>query len=344
MGTYCAWTGSLDLFHELHGNVVRALDWIDTCGDSDGDGFIDYQTHSKVGLRNQGWKDSGNAIVMEDSQLAEPPIALPEVQGEVYLAWSMIADLYRRDGDAQRAQELLARAARLKEAFTKQFWLEEESYLSLCRQADGRFSRSISSNPAHALWTGIVDDDHVRHVVERIMQPDMFSGWGVRTLASTDRSYNPIDYQVGSIWPHDNAFIVAGLFRTGYVEQGAKIFSGLIDAATQFDQYRLPETFAGYDRNYANAPVHYPVACSPQAWASGAIPYMLQMSLGLNADGFERTLRVQRPHLPDWLHWANVRNIQIAGGSVDLRYQRSDEHTLVTVLEQTGDIHVSVEY
>ncbi|HLH23909.1 MAG TPA: glycogen debranching N-terminal domain-containing protein [Chloroflexota bacterium] len=344
MGVYCSWTGDLGLCHELHDNVQRALGWIEQYGDTDGDGFIDYKTRSTKGLRNQGWKDSGNGIVMEDGQLAEPPIALPEVQGVVYLAWSMIAELFEQDGDKQTATELRQRAERLYTAFNQGFWLPDQGYYAFCKQADGRFSKSIASDPAHGLWTGVVAPEHARAVVERVLQPDMFTGWGVRTLSSNDVSYNPVDYQVGSVWPHDNAFIVAGMHRYGFAEQASQVFTAIKEAATHFEHFRLPETFAGYDRGYASKPVRYPVACNPQAWAAGTIPYMLQAALGLQPAAFRRQLHIERPHLPSWLEWVAIERLRVADAEVDLRYERSDGQTLVAVSNKRGDLTVTVRY
>jgi len=343
LGIYTRWSGSLTLFHELHDNVRAALSWIDQYGDADGDGFVDYQTHSSSGGRNQGWKDSGNGIVMEDGQLAEPPIALPEVQGDVYSAWSSMADLFERAGDPATAQSLRHKAERLSTAFNHAFWLPDERYYAFCRQADGRFSKSIASNPAHALWTGIVHPRHARAVVERVLQPDMFSGWGVRTLSAKDSSYNPVDYQVGSVWPHDNAMIVAGMQRYGFVKEASQVFTGIMQAATNFEHFRLPEVFAGYDRSFASKPVKYPVACNPQAWAAGSIPYMLASTLGLQPDAFNQRLDIRRPHLPDWLQWAAVRHLRVGNAEVDLHYERSGHQTLVAVERKHGDLAVHVE-
>jgi glycogen debranching enzyme len=343
LGIYSAWTGSLDLFHELHDNVRRALDWIDEYGDSDGDGFIDYQTHSPSGGRNQGWKDSGNGIVMEDGSLAEPPIAVPEVQGDVYLAWRLMADLFERDGDAAEAERLRQKTERLYTAFNRDFWLPDSNFYSLCRQADGRFSKSVASNAAHALWTGIVEPKHAQAVAQRVLQSDMFSGWGVRTLSADDRAYNPVDYQVGSVWPHDNAMIVAGMQRYGLVQEAGRVLTAMMQAAAQFEHYRLPEVFAGYDRRVASRPVKYPVACSPQAWAAGSMPYMLASVLGLQPDAFAGRLRIVQPHLPDWLQWVRVRQLRVGQAEVDVEYERAGDKTLAAVTAKHGDLVVSIE-
>jgi glycogen debranching enzyme len=343
LGIHSAWTGSLQLFEELHDNVSRALDWIDQFGDANRDGFIDYQTHSPRGGRNQGWKDSANGVVMEDGALAEPPIALPEVQGDVYLAWCSVADLFERSGDSATADILRQKADRLFTAFNKAFWLPEERYYAFCRQADGRFSRSIASNAAHALWTGIVDPKHARSIVRRVLEPDMFSGWGIRTLSSDDQSYNPVDYQLGSIWPHDNAMIVAGMQRYGFATEANEILTVMMEAASSFEHFRLPEVFAGYDRGIANKPVKYPVACNPQAWAAGSIPFMLASVLGLQPDAFNCRLHIRKPRLPDWLEWVALRGLRIGEAEVDLRYERSAHQTLVAVTRKRGDLEVSVE-
>jgi glycogen debranching enzyme len=343
LGRYSSWKGTLELFDELRPNVEAALEWIDRYGDSDGDGFVDYRARSPSGARNQGWKDSSNGVVMEDGSLAEPPIALPEVQGDVYLALLSCAALFERAGEHDRAAKLRARAAKLRAAFNDAFWIDEIGYYAFCRQGDGRFSRSVASNPAHAVWPGIVADDRVRRVVERVLADDMFCGWGVRTLSSRDRSYNPIDYQVGRVWPHDNAFIVEGACRHGLHHEAERIFEGIMAAAFRFRDFRLPEVFAGFDRDYASEPVEYPVACNPQAWAAGAVPAMLSSLLGLQPEAFERRLVIRHPHLPQSIDWAELRGLAVGGSQVDLRYERSAGGTLVAVTRRSGDVTVSIE-
>ncbi|HTD76253.1 MAG TPA: amylo-alpha-1,6-glucosidase, partial [Chloroflexota bacterium] len=234
-------------------------------------------------------------------------------------------------------------ADRLRAAFNDQFWLPRQRYYAFCRQADGRFSTSIASNAAHALWSGIVDPRRAAAVVRRVLQPDMFSGWGVRTLSSKDAAYNPVDYQVGSVWPHDNAMIVAGMQRYGFADAANQVFTAIMEAASQFEHFRLPEVFAGYERALASKPVKYPVACNPQAWAAGSIPFMLASILGLEPDGFRRTLRIRQPRLPAWLAWVSVRNLRLGEAEVDLRFERSEDRTLVAVTRKAGDVLVSVE-
>ncbi len=344
LAEHARWAGSLNVYHELRKHVDAALEWIDRYGDSDGDGLIDYKTKSSKGLRNQGWKDSFNSIVMDNGQLAKLPVALPEVQSWVYMAWRGIAELRRRDGDEQGAEQLEAKAADLQKRFEKTFWLDGEGYYGLCREAGGKVSKVIASNGAHALVGGIVPEERAQAISTRVLQPDMFSGWGVRTMTTEAVAYNPIDYQVGSIWPHDNAFIAHGMHAYGCAEEANRVFEGIYGAAILFEHYRLPEVFAGYDQSYSSMPVNYPVACNPQAWAAGSIPYLLQTALGLVPDAFGGRLRIVRPRLPSFLEWVKVTGLQVGGATADLRYQRQDGGTLVAVERTTGDLHVQIEY
>jgi glycogen debranching enzyme len=268
---------------------------------------------------------------------------LPEVQGDVYLAWRCIADLFERDGELKTAEQLRQNARRLYERFNEHFWIPEAHYYAFCRQADGRFSKSIASNPAHALWTGIIDPKHAPEVARRVLEADMFSGWGVRTLSATDRTFNPVEYQLGSVWPHDNALIVAGMQRYGCVGEAERVFTAVTEAASQFTDFRLPELFAGYDRRIATRPVKYPVACNPQAWSAGSIPYMLACVLGLIPDAFNHHLQIVRPHLPEWLQRVELRHLQVGESEVDLDYYRANDKTVVAVKRKDPDLRVSIE-
>jgi glycogen debranching enzyme len=343
LGECCNWLGSLELFDELRDAAMAALAWIEQYGDEDGDGYIDYRCRSERGLRNQGWKDSWNGVVMGDGRLAEPPIALVEVQGYVYRAWRSAAWLLRHSGDAAGADRLDAKAADLYARFNRDFWMPDLGYYAFCRQGDGRFSNAVASNAAHALWTGIVDPARAADVVARAMASDMFNGWGLRTLSSDDASYNPVDYQVGSVWPHDTSFAVAGMCRYGHKAEAAQIFTGMVQAAARFAQFRLPETFAGYDRTVAGLPVRYPVACNPQAWAAASVPFMLASLLGIVPDGCAGRVRLVRPYLPEWLSWVEISGLRAAGGSVDVRFERQGGATTVASLRQAGGA-VQVEW
>jgi glycogen debranching enzyme len=342
MAEYVRWTGDESLWKQLRSNVERALDWIDKYGDSDGDGFVDYEMRSTIGSWNQGWKDSGNSIRNKDGSLAEPPIALVEVQGYVYRAKLDAAWLFELEGDHERSGELASEAEDLRKRFQDAYWMPDQNYLAVALQKGGSQAQSVTSNPGQALWTGIVAPDHASSVVDTLMGDSMFSGWGVRTLAGGEPSFNPIDYQVGSVWPHDNSFIAVGLKSYGYSEQASRIFSSIFAAATNFDLYRLPEVFAGFSRDQYPEPVHYPVACRPQAWSSGTLPYLLQSALGLIPNAIDSELLIRQPVLPEWLHEVRISNLSIGKSRVDLEYRRSDETTFVAVKRRDGDVKVHI--
>jgi glycogen debranching enzyme len=343
LAQYVRWTGDLGLFHKLRRNVERALQWLEEMADHDSDGFVDYISRSRRGLANQGWKDSGNAIANEDGTPVEPPVALVEVQGYAYRARLDAAWLFRLTGDRERAEALERSAEELRTRFHKHFWVARRRYLALALQRGGRPATTIASNPGQALWSGIVDARHAAAVARMLMSERMFSGWGVRTMAEGEAAFNPVDYQVGSVWPHDNALIAAGLKRYGFVEETLRIFSGLYDAATRFPSYRLPEVFAGFRRDDYPEPVRYPVACAPQAWSAAALPYMLQVALGLEPDATGEQLRVVRPALPEWIGELTLRNVQVGEASVDLRFRRQREATAVAVLGRQGSLSLTVE-
>ncbi|PZR97532.1 MAG: amylo-alpha-1,6-glucosidase [Candidatus Nephthysia bennettiae] len=343
MAEYLRWTGDLALWKRLRPNVERALEWIDNFGDSDGDGFLDYSTRSSRGSRNQGWKDSGNSIRNRDGSLAEPPIALVEVQGYVYRAKLDAAWLFEQDGDEGLGARLRAEAEELRSHFENAYWMPDRKYLAVALQKDGRQAQCVTSNPGQALWSGIVSPEHAGSVVEVLMSDAMFSGWGVRTLAKGEVAFNPIDYQVGSVWPHDNSLIAAGLRRYGYHDQASRIFSSIFEAAAHFERSRLPEVFAGFPRELYPAPVRYPVACSPQAWSAGALPYLLQSALGLVGKATAAELEVRQPALPDWLHEVSISNLSVGRGRIDLKYRRSGGTTFVAVKRREGEVNVQIE-
>lgn len=342
LARHAQWTGRLDLFRELREHVDRALLWIDKYGDSNDDGYIDYTSEvSGDTFVNMGWKDSGNAMVTDTGHTAEPPITLVEVQGYVYEAKRGIAELFERDGDAGRAAMLRREAEDLKKRFNRDFWLPDMHFLAMALQKDNQPLRVASSNAGQALWSGIVDADEVGAIERRLMAPDMFSGWGIRTLSADEKAYNPNSYHLGSVWPHDNALIANGLKRYGFDSAVRRIFSGLFEAATHFDQYRMPELFTGYRREDYGEPVRYPVACHPQAWAAGSIPYVLTTMLGLEADGFAKKLRVVRPMLPDFVSYLELHDLHVGDGRISLRFRCEGE--AVTVVKLHGDVDLEVE-
>jgi glycogen debranching enzyme len=337
------WTGDLAFAEKLLPSAEAALAWIDTYGDLDGDGFVEYVSRSSRGIRNQGWKDSHDSVVHADGRIAEPPIALAEVQGYVFLAKDRMADVYRalgREGDAARLdREALA----LKERFNEAFWLEEERYFAEALDRDKRQVATVTSNPGHGLYCGIVDDEKAVPLAKRLLSPDMFSGWGVRTMSKSASAYNPMSYHNGSVWPHDNALIAAGLKRYGFARSTNRVTTALFEAAIQANDLRLPELFCGFTRRTPNRPVSYPIACSPQAWAAGAPYLMLQAMLGISARAHQNLLTVNLPHLPPWLNTVELRNLRVGDSRLSLVFRREGEITSFSLLSREGDVRVVME-
>ena len=344
LGRHAQWTGDLTLFHKLRSNVERALEWIDTHGHRKDPRYLAYASRSKSGLSNQGWKDSGDSIMNADGSLAEPPIALVEVQGYVYLARLLMSDLYERDGNREHARHLRQQATELKEHFNRDFWVDGIEFYAIALEKHGRPASVISSNPGQALWTGIVDERKAPAVVGHLMADDMFTGWGVRTLSARERRFNPIGYHLGTVWPHDNSIIVAGLRRYGFDEEAGRVTEGMLDAGEQFPHYRLREVFAGFSRDQFCVPVHYPVACHPQAWAAGAVPFMLTNILGISVDGFSKRVRVLRPVLPKGVRELELHKLKVGSAALSLHFSSITEGSVrVDVTENTGEVEVDVE-
>ncbi|MCL4486633.1 MAG: amylo-alpha-1,6-glucosidase [Chloroflexi bacterium] len=341
---HAAWTGDLALFQELRNNVERALEWAAKYGDLTGDGYISYKSVSKNGLSNQGWKDSADAIMNADGSLAEPPIALVEVQGYLYAAKLGLADLFARAGDSERAEALRRQAKQLYDRFNQDFWMEDKGFYALALQASKRPASVISSNPGQALWTGIIDPKKAQATVSRLLAPDMFSGWGIRTLSENEKRYNPIGYHLGTVWPHDNSLIAAGFRRYGFDDEATRVFQGMAEGALEFSYYRLPELFSGASREDYGVPVRYPVACHPQAWSAGAMPFLMETLLGLVPEAFDHRLRIVRPILPHAIDHLEIRRLAVGKAHVDLRVERtSDGSIAVNVLKVDGPLDVVVE-
>lgn len=340
-GAYFRWTGDLELMQQLRPALDAALGWIARFGDRDGDGFVEYHRRSPAGLKNQGWKDSEDCIVHADGSLATGPIALVEVQGYVYLAKLRMAQVYRALGDLQTARTLRNQASELREAFDQAFWMPDEGFFALALDGDKAQVKSVTSNPAHCLYCGIVKPERAPAVAERLMAPDMFSGWGIRTLSRASRAYNPMGYHLGSVWPHDNAIAAAGLKRYGMVEATERIASCLFEAAAGAKDTRLDELYCGFDRRPGLPPVSYPVACSPQAWAA-AVPIMLvQAFLGISADAPSNALTVNQPSLPSWLNRVEVSNLAVGDSRVSMEFSRVGPHTAFALTNREGNVLVT---
>jgi glycogen debranching enzyme len=337
------WTGDLELVRSLWPNALAALDWIDRYGDRDGDGLVEYARHNPTGLLNQGWKDSGDAIRHRDGSIAQAPIALVEVQGYVYDAKLRLAGLARRLDDGPLAARLTEEAMRLRSLFDSAFWMEDWSYYATALDADKRQVGSIGSNPGHCLWSGIVPDHRVDAVVDRLLQPSLDCGWGIRTYASGQPGFNPVGYHTGTVWPHDNSIIAAGMKRAGRHDAADRVASRMFEAAQHSPDFRLPELFCGFDRGVADVPVPYPVACSPQAWAAATPLFLLQTMLGMRANAADGILELDRPHLPSWLGKVTVHELQVGQRSVDLLFHRwRGNTTSAEVLRRDGPLELVI--
>ena len=343
IGRHAAWTGSLALFHELHEPIERALEWMSRYGGISAGRYLTYASGPDTVMENQGWKDSGDAIVKKDGTLAAFPIALVEVQGYAYQALISMADLYGRAGDEARARELNREAVELRRRFNKDFWMPDSQCYALALEKDGRPVTVISSNPGHALWAGIADDEKASLTADRLMSADMFSGWGIRTLSEKESAYNPLGYHLGSVWPHDTSLIAGGFRQYGLDHHALRVFEGLVKAASHFRSYQMPELFSGFSDTEYDMPVSYPAANHPQAWAAGAIPYMVQTILGLTPAAFEHQLIVRRPVLPDFVDDLEVQRLRVGDAEVDLRFERrADQSVKVEVLKKRGRLDVIV--
>jgi glycogen debranching enzyme len=339
---HAAWTGDLRLFHELRPHIDAALDWMQRYGDRDGDGYLEYECKIEKGLANQGWKDSGDGIVNADGSLAVPPIALAEVQGYAYEAKTGLAGLFLRAGDTARAAALESEAQQLRAQFNRDFWVNE-GYYALALQNEKRQAAVLSSNAGQVLWTGIAETELARQTAAHLLAPDMFNGWGIRTLSTSAARYNPLGYHLGTVWPHDNSLIAAGFKRYGLDDAALSVLAGMLEAAVHFDAHRLPELFGGFSPDDYGVPVSYPVACQPQAWAAGAVPYLVSSILGLEPDAFSKRLRIVRPCLPENVHHAEIRRLQVGTMHVDLLFEQSRDGVQVRVQSVEGDLEVEVQ-
>jgi glycogen debranching enzyme len=338
---YYAWTSDRESLHRLWNNAIAAMDWIDSRCKANG--YLCYQRQSAKGLVNQGWKDSGDCIVNRKGQLAEGEIALAEVQGYVYAAklrMSELAEIKKLPDLAQRWRE---DAKALKQRFNRDFWMPEQSYVALALDGEGHPVDSITSNPGHCIHLGILDSNKAFLVAERLKAADMFSGWGVRTLSSNSPAYNPMGYHTGSVWPHDNGFIAQGLRSLGLVEQFSDLAQGLMDMTLTQPYQRPPELFCGYERNGNGAPIAYPVACSPQAWASGTVFQLITLMANLVPAAPDNNIHIIDPALLPSLNYLTIKNLRVGSNLLDLAFERSGETTACRVSKKRGDVRVVIE-
>ncbi|MHB8380989.1 MAG: amylo-alpha-1,6-glucosidase [Candidatus Binataceae bacterium] len=342
IGEHAEVTGDLTLAQELWPNVERALEWIERWGDIDGDGFVEYSRNTPQGLSNQGWKDSFDSISHADGTLAKAPIALAEVQGYVYAAYTRISEVATRMGRIDVAARLTARAAALKAAFLPAFWVEHRAMIALALDGDKRPCEVMASNGAHCLATGLVEGAQATAMCERLLAPDMFSGWGVRTLSTEERRYNPMSYHNGSIWPHDNALAAIGLARAGDRNGIIRILEGLFKAGVRLQIGSLPELLCGFERLPELGPVPYPTACHPQAWSAASVFPIVQAMLGLSVSGAYKRVTIESPAMPAWLQWLKLEDLRVGTETVSLLMRRTDGTVAVEVLEKHPSITVEV--
>jgi glycogen debranching enzyme len=339
-GAYYERTGDRAFIRYIWPNIELALQWIDREGDLDGDGFVEYSRRSRGGLIHQGWKDSRDAVFHADGSSAEGPIALCEVQGYVFAAKRRAAELALMLGHTDQARRLLKEAARLRAQFERIFWCNDLSSYALALDGLKQPCRVKTSNAGHSLWTGIATRQHGMRTAKTLMTEACFNGWGVRTVAATEIRFNPMSYHNGSVWPHDNAIIAAGMASYGFKQGALKILSGLFDSSRFLNLHRLPELLCGFSRRPGEGPTLYPVACSPQTWSSVALFLLLQSCLGLRIDAPLARLSFSQPVLPPFLKHIEIKNLMIGDATVDLSLERQAEDVRVHVVRREGRVEI----
>ncbi len=338
---YYAWTHDQETLKQLWPNALAAMAWIDSnCKQT---GYLSYYRQFRGGLLNQGWKDSRDCMVDREGKLANGAIALCEVQGYIYAAKMRLSEIALLQKEFQLAQQWQEDAQNLKTRFNRDFWLPDEDYCTLALDGEGQPVDSITSNPGQCLYLGIFTPEHAQSVAERLQAPDMFSGWGIRTLSSLSLAYNPMGYHTGSVWPHDNALIALGLRSHGYVEQALDVAQGIIDMTIGQPYRRPPELFCGYQRTEDSEPVRYPVACAPQAWASGSIFQLLQLMLNLVPNAANNELQIISPSLPTSINFLSLQNLKLGTTLLDLEFERSGTRTVCRVTKKRGNLRIVID-
>jgi glycogen debranching enzyme len=333
-------TADIDFLREIWPNILAALEWIDRYGDKDGDGFVEYARQNDHGLVQQGWKDSEDSVFHRDGKLAVGPIALCEVQGYVYAAKEGIAAVAKELGHEDMAVRLTTEAAELRKNFQEKFWLDELGMYALALDGEKKPCRVRSSNAGQCLFSGIATDAHYRSVSEALLSPAFFSGWGIRTIVTGESRYNPMSYHNGSIWPHDNAMIALGAMRRSEKDLALRVLSGLLDLSGGVIFNRLPELICGFGRRPGKGPTLYPVACSPQAWAAGAVFMVLQACLGLEVRARESRVYLHYSALPERVEQVCIRNLRVGTAEVDLQFERYQQTVSVNILRRRGHVEI----
>jgi glycogen debranching enzyme len=340
-GAYFRRTANLPFLREVWPNIKRAIDWMDVYGDRDKDGFVEYEQRSSRGLVQQGWKDSNDSVFHADGRMADPPIALCEVQGYVYAAKRSAALIARAFQEIEFAERLEAQAEKLRHAFDRAFWCEELGMYALALDGQKNQCRVRSSNAGHALLCQIAKEERAKVLVRSLMTEELFSGWGIRTIGAGEARYNPMSYHNGSVWPHDNALIGLGFSLYGFQEQACELLQALFEVSRDVELHRLPELFCGFHkRPGTSGPTLYPVACAPQAWAAGAVFLLLRACLGMTVRATERQIVFDHPILPPDLDEVQIENLKLLDASVDLLIHRHGESVDVEVLRRRGEVEI----
>jgi glycogen debranching enzyme len=341
-GDYLERTNDLGTIKKIWPNIKRALNWIDEYGDIDGDGFIEYKTKSSKGLTNQGWKDSEDSIFYEDGRLAEDPIALCEVQGYVYDAKVKACHIAKVLGDEKLAASLESQALELKENFNQKFWSESKQAYVIALDGKKNQCNVMSSNAGHCLFSGIATPQRARLIANNLLHDSMFSGWGIRTISTKEKRYNPMSYHNGSIWPHDNAMIAYGFSRYNLMEEINHVLAGMFDTTQHMENQRLPELFCGFERQKGKSPTSYPVACSPQAWSVAVIFMMIQACLGLKINAAKKTITLHHPVLPPFLNDITITNLKLNDKSIIFQVRRNNHGLHATLLSPNSDVTIEI--
>jgi len=339
-GAYLKRTGDLATIRRLWPNLIAAAGWMTDYGDSNGDGLIDYARAAETGLSNQGWKDSEDSIFDRDGCFPKGPVALLEVQGYAFAAWTAMADMGVLLSDS-RSQEWRARAETVRSLVEDRFWMEDQNFYAVALDGDGRQMQAIGSNAGHLLFSGLPKPERARLVTRRMLTAEFRSGWGLRTLAKGQARFNPMSYHNGSVWPHDTAMAAAGMAGYGERRAVAMLLGEIYGAAAHF-QLRLPELFCGFIRETGEPPIAYPVACLPQAWAAGSVFLMLQAALGLSIDATEQLVEIADPTLPPGVDRLSITRLQVGDGVIDLHFQRLDGQVVVMPRERSGIVNLRV--
>jgi glycogen debranching enzyme len=338
-GAYAERTGDVELIEAIWPHLCAAIGWIETYGDSDGDGLIDYARGAKSGLANQGWKDSQDSVFHSDGRFATGPIALVEVQGYAFAAYRAMATLALRRGDPDQADAWRAKSEQIRQTVEQRFWMEDKGFYAIAIDGSGEPCNVLTSNPGHLLFTRLVAPQRARKVGQQLLSRDFAPGWGVRTLALGEARFNPMSYHNGSVWPHDTALCALGMSHYGERDGVVQLTAALFETAASFEM-RLPELFCGFPRQPGEPPVAYPVACLPQAWAAGSVFMMLQACLGVTVDALKGKVTIVDPRLPIGIDRLWIEGLIVGDDTVNLAFERHGDRVAVTSEARRGLVEI----